>query len=514
MILSDAVGRTDHSKESPSYMPKLERLWDSLYHWAEHHSDRVAIRHGSRLLTFAQLVNEAECRAQWLMNLGVTAGDRVIVVGYNSIDWVVAYLGIMRLGAIAALVNNRISPKQMTDSASLLGAKLALADIKHQYMFGIADVQLDMLEAWERPLRMSLPPLPAADDPAVISFTSGTTGLPKGAILSARAIFEASATYQRFLNTGPDDNTIVLSPLFHNTGFIDQLGQMLIVGGETVLVTEFHRKDAIEAFRQSPSTFVTAVPSVLRMLMLMDESDVVFGPARLVVFGGSPMPQAWSRELSDRWPHLKLVHGYGLTEFGSACTFLPPTLIHDHGASVGFPAPGVKMRLMDDEERDVSAGEVGEIWVAGPTRMLGYWRRPGETARKIRGEWLRTGDLGKMDDEGRLYLSGRVDDIINRGGEKILPSHVECLLSDCRGVANCTVVGIPDPVLQQVPVAVVEHRKDQEFNRSEAVAYLTANLPGYAVPRSYVIVDCLPRMASGKIDRAAALALAVARCGQ
>ena len=495
-------------------MCKPERLWDSLYHWAEHGSDRTAVRHGSRLLTFAQLTKEAECRAQWLMDLGVAAGDRVIVVGYNSIDWVVAYLGIMRLGAIAVLVNNRISPKQMADCASLLEAKLALADIKHQYMFGIADVPLHVLEAWERPPRLSLPALPAADDPAVISFTSGTTGLPKGAVLSARAIVEASATYQRFLNTGPDDNTIVLSPLFHNTGFIDQLGHMLIVGGETVLVSEFHRKDAIEAFRLSPSTFVTAVPSVLRMLMLMDESDLIFGPARLVVFGGSPMPPAWSRELDDRWPHLELVHGYGLTEFGSACTFLPPALIHNHGASVGFPAPGVRMRLVDDQDRDVPTGAVGEIWVAGPTRMLGYWRCPAETARKTRGEWLRTGDLGKMDQNGLLYLSGRVDDIINRGGEKILPSHVECLLSECRGVANCTIVGMPDPVLNQVPVAVVECREGQEFSCNDAVAHLTANLPCYAVPKNYVIVDRLPRMASGKIDRTAALALAIARSGQ
>lgn len=495
-------------------MRQSERLWDSLYHWAEHGPERVAVRHGSRLLTFAQLVSEAERRAQWLMDLDVASGDRVIIVGYNTIDWVVAYLGAMRLGAIAVLVNNRISPRQMADAASLLEAKLALADIKHQYMFGIADVRLDVLEAWERPLQMSLPPLPAADDPAVISFTSGTTGLPKGAVLSARALVEASAIYQRFLNTGPNDNTIVLSPLFHNTGFIDQLGQMLIAGGETVLVTEFHRKDALEAFRQSPSTFVTAVPSVLRMLMLMDESDVVFGPARLVVFGGSPMPPAWSHELTDRWPHLELVHGYGLTEFGSACTFLPPALIHEHGASVGLPAPGVKMRLVDDQDNDVPTGAVGEIWVAGPTRMLGYWRCPAETARKIRGEWLRTGDLGKIDQEGRLYLSGRVDDIINRGGEKILPSHVECLLSECCGVANCTVVGVPDPVLHQVPVAVVERREGQEFRRCDAVTHLTANLPGYAVPKDYVLVDRLPRMASGKIDRKAALDLAIARCGQ
>ena len=495
-------------------MRRPECLWDCLYHWAGHSPDRVAIRHDARLLTFAELAREAESRAQWMTAMGVTSGDRVIIVGYNSIDWVVAYLAAMRIGAIAALVNNRISPRQMADAAAALEAKLALADIKHQYMFALASVRLDVLEAWDRPQEIALPALPPIDDPAVISFTSGTTGKPKGAILSARALLAASAAYQQFLNTGPDDNTIVLSPLFHNTGFIDQLGQMLIAGGETVLVTEFHRKDALDAFRRTPSTFVTAVPSVLRMLMLMDESDAVFGPARIVVFGGSPMPPAWSHELACRWPQLDLVHGYGLTEFGSVCTFLPPALIHEHGASVGFPAPGVKLRLVDEQGCDVPSGAVGEIWVSGPTRMLGYWRRPTETASKIRGEWLRTGDLGQLDSDGRLYLSGRVDDIINRGGEKILPSRVECLLSECFGVANCTVVGLPDPVLQQVPVALIELRDGQQFRQSEAVAHLAANLPGYAVPQAFFVVDRLPRMASGKIDRHAARDFAIARSGQ
>lgn len=491
-----------------------ECLWDRLYHWAENSPGQPALRHDANLLTFAQLAKEAELRAQWMTDRGITSGDRVIIVGYNTIDWVVAYLATMRIGAIAVLINNRISPSQMADAVQLLEASLALADIGHQNMFSQADIPLDGLAAWDRPSTATLPPLPAIHDAAVISFTSGTTGNPKGAILSARALFDASATYQRFLGTGPDDNTIVLSPLFHNTGFIDQFGQMLIAGGETILVSEFHRKDALDAFRRSPSTFVTAVPSVLRMLMLLEESDAIFGPARVVVFGGSPMPQAWSHEMADRWPDLKLVHGYGLTEFGSACTFLPANHIHQFGASVGFPAPGVKLRLTDENGDDVPAGTVGEIWVSGPTRMLGYWRRPRETAEKICGEWLRTGDLGQLDQEGRLYLNGRLDDIINRGGEKILPSHVECLLSECCGVANCSVVGLPDPVLQQIPVAVIEYRQGHKFQRSEAIAHLAANLPDYAVPKDFLLVDRLPRMASGKIDRKAVRDLAITRFGR
>ena len=286
---------------------------------------------------------------------------------------------------------------------------------------------------------------------------------------------------------------------------------MLIVGGETTLLAEFHRNDALKAFRANPSTFVTAVPSVLRMLMLMDESDAIFGPARMVVFGGSPMPAAWSREMSGRWPHLQLVHGYGLTEFASACTFLPPTLIHEYRESVGYAAPGVELRLVDDDGNDVPRGDVGEIWVAGPTRMSGYWRLPAQTDEKICGRWLRTGDLGWFDDGGRLYLRGRVDDVINRGGEKILPAHLECLLSDCAEVANCSVVGLPDPVLQQIPVAVIELRSGQDFRQEQAMAHLAANLPDYAVPKHYIVVERLPRMASGKVDRRATRDLVLTR---
>ena len=491
-------------------MVEFRNLWDCLYHWADATPARVALRFGRRTLSYSAFAEEAEKRAQWLGDRGVGAGDRVVIVGYNSLDWIVAYMATMRLGAIAVPANNRIMPAQMASLVSLLEAKLALADARHRPMFASSAVPLDALETWELPSKISLPALPTADVPALISFTSGTTGQPKGAVLSTRGLFEASMTFHRYFGTDPDDRTLVLTPMFHNTGFVDQFGQMLIAGGETVLVSEFHRKEALDVFREAPATFVTAVPSVLRMLMLMEGADAVFGPARVVLFGGAPMPGAWSHEMLERWPHLRLVHGYGLTEFGSACTFLPSELIAEFGESVGFAAPGVELRLVDDDGHDVAPGEVGEIWVAGPTRMIEYWRRPDATAEKMSGKWLRTGDLGHFDEGGRLFLSGRRDDVINRGGEKILPAHLESLLSNCPDIANCAVVGVPDPVLQQVPVAAIEVRQGHSFDRDKAQAYLGANLPGYAVPQHYIVVEQLPRIASGKIDRRATRDLVIA----
>lgn len=482
-------------------MTRLPSLWACLYHWAAETPDRAALRVDDDVLTYAEFARAAEQRAQWLLAHRVLPGDRVVIVGYNSIDWIIAYMAAMRIGAIAVPVNNRIAPAQMADLVVLLDAKLALADAKHRPMLALANLPAEPLEIWNRPDTIALPPLIDPEAPALISFTSGTTGQPKGAVLSGTALLQASAVFQHYLGTGPSDSTLVLAPMFHNTGFVDQFGHMLIAGGETALVPEFHRKEAMAAFLRRPTTFITAVPSVLRMLMLMDEADAIFAPARAAVFGGSPMPAAWSREMFDRWPHLKLIHGYGLTEFGSNCTLLPSGMVEEYGESVGFPSPGVDLRIVNDAGEDVATGEVGEIWVAGPTRMIEYWRRPDATAEKLAGTWLRTGDLGWMDAGNRLYLSGRRDDVINRGGEKILPAHLESLLSDCPDVANCAVVGIPDPVMQQVPVAAVEPRPGRTFESAAAKAHLSAHLPGYAVPQHYLVFDQLPRIASGKVDR-------------
>lgn len=493
-------------------MASTSSLWEALHHWADATPDAIALCLSDRQLSYTMLADAAEARALWLAERGVEHGDRVMIVGLNSIDWVVAYLAVMRLGAIAVPANNRLSGAQMSDLVQLLNARLVLVDDQHRPLFAKVGIAVHSLEKWQSATAVkNLPSLPVGDTPALISFTSGTTGQPKGAVLSQAALFEASAICQRYFATSPEDSTLVLAPMFHNTGFVDQFGQMLIAGGQTSLVREFHRREAIEAFLRTPASFVAAVPSVLRLLMLMDGADAVFRPAKTVFFGGSPMPAAWSRELMTRWPHLKLVHGYGLTEFGSACSFLPPDLIETHGESVGVAAPGVELKIVADDGSEVAPGSLGEVWVAGPTRMTEYWCRPDANAEKLSGKWLRTGDLGRFDPDGLLYLDGRYDDVINRGGEKILPSHLESLLSERPDVGTCIVVGIPDPILQQIPVAALEVRPDQAFDEPAARALMAASLPGYAVPSHFLTFDPLPRIASGKIDRRAVRDAIIAR---
>lgn len=483
-------------------MPPFETLWHALRHWADETPERIALRQGERSVEYHDLADKAEDYARFLRSTGVQSGDRVIIVGLNIIEWVVAYLAVMRLGAIAVPANNRISALQMAGLVNLLEARVAIADKRHASLLAQASILVLPLEmATAMTAQGDLPDFVTGEAPALISFSSGTTGEPKGALLSTAALCMASEVFRQFFRATSADSTVVIAPMFHNTGFIDQFGQMLLAGGETMLVEEFHRKEAIAAFKAAPATFVTAVPSVLRMLMILDDADAVFGSARTVLFGGSPMPAAWSREMLERWPHLELVHGYGLTEFGCACSFLPPAMITDFGESVGYAAPFAELRVVGEDGRDVAQGESGEVWVAGPTRMTEYWRRPEANAEKLSGKWLRTGDLGRFDDAGRLFLDGRRDDVINRGGEKILPSHLECLLAELPEIGYCVVIGIPDPVLQEVPVAALEIRPGRTFDENSARTFLAARLPAYAMPVHFMVFDPFPRIASGKVDR-------------
>jgi acyl-CoA synthetase (AMP-forming)/AMP-acid ligase II len=274
------------------------------------------------------------------------------------------------------------------------------------------------------------------------------------------------------------------------------------VGGRTDLLRRFHVHRAVAAARDRAATFVAAVPSILRLIMISEGAEAVFAPATDVQYGGSPMPRAWIGELADRWPHLRLHHGYGLTEFTSAVSFLPPELAADHGESVGIPAPGVSVRLVSETGTDVPPGEVGELWASGRTRMREYWNLPEATAAKIRDGWLRTGDLARYHG-GLLYLSGRTDDVINRGGEKILPKDVEEQIAALSGVGQVCVFGVPDPVLQQRVLAVIEPRPGMTFDAAHAYAALARHLPDYAIPEQLLIADDLPRTASGKLDRRA-----------
>lgn len=496
-----------HVDDRPLPFPTLPA---ALEHWASETPRSLALTAGKDEVTYSELASRvASCRA-WLSEQGVAPGDRVVIVGHNTIPWVVHYLAVLSLGAVIAPANNRLSPSQFADQTALLEAVLVLVDDDH------VDIAADVSP--ERVRRLSAgnesscacpfpAPSPRAD--ALISFTSGTTGKPKGATLTQGALAEASWPFVQVLGTGQQDSTLVVVPMFHNTGFVDQFGHMLLLGARTDLLLKFHRKEAIEALTARPVTYLAAVPSIIRLIMLAPGADQALSTIRTLLYGGSPMPAAWIDELLRRWPRMRPFHGYGMTEYGSAVSFLPPEYATEFGESVGFPVPGTSVRIVGDDG-DVAPGAVGELWVKGPTIMRGYWRQPELTAAKIQDGWLKTGDLARVDD-GLFYIEGRVDDVINRGGEKVLPAHVEGLLAGIHTVGQSCVFAVPDPILQNRVWAAVEERPGEAFDEAAAIELLRSQLPDYAVPERIAVLSPMPRTASGKLDRRAVAAEAQGR---
>jgi acyl-CoA synthetase (AMP-forming)/AMP-acid ligase II len=480
-------------------------LTEALHHWASTTPDARALTAGQSVLTYAELDRRVgQCMA-WLSDVGrVQAGDRVVIVGSNTIAWVEHYLAVLGLGAIVAPANNRLNPTQFSDQVKLLDAVLVLADEEHTPIVAYVPGQKVRLLTTENvvddPRRL---PAPDPEAEALISFTSGTTGRPKGAVLSQRALAQASWPFAQVLGTTGTDSTLVLVPIFHNTGLIDQFGHMLLLGGRTDLLREFHRREAIETLRARQVTYLAAVPSIHRLLMLADGADDALSSITTLLYGGSPMPAAWIDELHERWPQMRLFHGYGMTEYGSAVSFLPSEYAASRGESIGFAVPGTRIRIVGDDGRDVIDCATGELWVQGPTMMSKYWRQPALTAEKISNGWLRTGDLAYVDSDGFYYIDGRVDDVINRGGEKVLPAHVEGLLSELDSVAQSCVFGVPDPVLQNRVWAVVEERPGHTFDETATRGLLATQLPDYAVPERIEVLSPLPFTASGKVDRRA-----------
>lgn len=489
--------------ESPS---PFSTLTDALRHWSDVTPDALALTAGDDVLTFSELAARVRRCSAWLADSGVNAGDRVVIVGHNTIAWVIHYVATLSLGAVIAPANNRLSPQQFADQVALLDARLVIHDADHGHIVELVSgppiLPLEH-DLGSREREFSSPDL---DVPALISFTSGTTGVPKGATLSQGALAQASWPFVQVMRTDATDSTLVVVPMFHNTGFIDQFGQMLLIGGRTDLLRSYRTADAIDALRTRPVTYLAAVPSLHRLMMLADGADEALGSIRSILYGGSPMPASWIQEYRDRWPGIRLFHGYGLSEYGSAISFLPSEYASTRGESVGFPVPGTEVRIVAEDGSTVAPGDVGELWAKGPTIMQGYWQQPELTADRIVDGWLRTGDLARVDDSF-LYIEGRVDDVINRGGEKILPAHVEGLIAQSSGVALSTVFGVPDTILQFRVFAAVEERADGGFDESTTLASLRKVLPDYAVPERIFVQTPLPRTASGKVDRRATAAL-------
>jgi long-chain acyl-CoA synthetase len=475
--------------------------------------DALASIDGAARLTYRDLAGLVERLAAGLAARGVAIGDRVALLLGNRSEFVITLFAAARLGAIAVPLSLREQTPGLRTMLEHSGAKLLifeqeLADrVPDEWRRdGIAVEGSDPGAAFPTvpAARVAAPPphRPAEEDVAVILYTSGTTGRPKGAMLTHLNI--AHAVTQRALcrGLGREDRALLAVPASHTMGLVATLLAMVHVGGSTVMMRVFTARRFLELMAAERVTVTTLVPAMYQLCLLEADLEAFdLSSWRIGGFGGAPMPEAAITRLAERLPQLQLTNGYGATETAAAVTLTPLGPGARRPDSVGRPVPCAELRIMDEAGREVAPGEAGEVWIKGPMVVPGYWANDTATRQAFVAGFWRSGDIGAIDEAGYLRVLDRRKDMINRAGYKIFSAEVEDVLSQHPQIVEAAVVGQPDPVLGARVHAFVTAREDG-LGEDEVRAFCRLRLADYKVPEFVTIGTApLPRNALGKLEK-------------
>lgn len=475
----------------------------------------AALVSDGRTLSYHDLDQQVNRAANVLHSLGIQRGDRVALLLPNIPAFVIAYLGALKLGAIAVSLNVMLKRDEVTFALNDCGAQVVLTtaelrptiaerQISQPLRVVIAEGAVDGDLALDELLLRVSPEARAAlmdrDDPAAIVYTSGTTGFPKGATLSHGNVLSSMQAKQRYCGTQPDDRLLLFLPLFHCFGQNAILNHALYAGATVVLQRRFDPAKALDAVAHDGITMFFGVPTVYIKLLSMELPRALLQQVRYYFAAGATMPE----EIARRW-HQELgsiiYEGYGLTETS-------PFASYNHAeryrfGSIGVPIQGVEMRIVDSDGCVVADGERGEIVIRGPNVMLGYWNRPVETAQAIRDGWFHTGDIGVRSSDGYFQIVDRLKDMISVAGFKVYPTEVENAIYQHPAIAEVAVYGVPDAVQGEQVKAHIVLKPGQQLSASEMTAFCRAHIATFKVPRTIEFVDTIPKNPTGKILRRA-----------
>jgi len=475
---------------------------------------REALVTGRYRLDYAKLDRVADRLAGHLHRLGVARGDRVVLYLPNDREFVYALLATLRLGAAAVPVNVREQRPELAFILAQCGASAivfdaALADRLPPPSAGLPPaVRISAgpapgATALDELLETRSPAAPAADpgeeEPAVILYTSGTTGRPKGAILTHLNLVHSVLHFRTCMRLTAADRSILAVPASHVTGLVAIILAMFGVGGCVIAMREFKARAFLELAARERMTHTLVVPAMYHLCLLDPELDRFdLESWRIGGFGGAPMPEGTIRALAEKLPGLTLLNAYGATETTSPTTIMPIGQQAANLDSVGAVVPCGDVRVMDDTGREVPLGEAGEIWIAGPMVVPGYWDNPEATAREFEHGYWKSGDIGAKDAQGFVRIFDRKKDLINRGGYKVYGAEVESVLSLHPLVVESALVPVPDPVLGEKTRAIVVARAGCDADALRA--HCARHLADYKVPDFFAFrAEPLPRNANGKL---------------
>ncbi len=499
-------------------------LHDPLDFFAREQGDNLCIACGDRRFDYGEARRHADRLARALASQGLGKGDRFAVLAKNCLEYPLFYFAGSKSGTVPVPLNYRLAPPELAYIVRDAGARLVIA--RGDLVEAIDGVrgELGDVKTWvsldgPRPegwidyaeWLQGQPDRPPdhrgdADDDLYQMYTSGTTGRPKGAVLTHAAVAANLIQQMAAVRPRPDDHTLVVAPIYHAAAALTAIGS-ITSGGSMVVHEDFSPVDVVQALSAGGVTRTTLVPAMIQacLVLVPDAAERSYEKLRLIVYGASPIATDVLRRAIEVF-RCDFTQGYGMTETTAALTFLSAA---DHRRalsgrpelllSAGRPLPGTEVRIVDADDRPVPPGTVGEIIARGDQLMRGYWNLPEATDEALRGGWLHTGDAGILDEDGFLYIQDRVKDMIVSGGENVYPREVEDALFEHPAVADVAVIGVPDPKWGESVKAIVVVRQGAEASGDELMAFCQGRLAGFKRPRSVDFVSALPRNASGKV---------------
>jgi len=490
-----------------------QSLHSLLEHAVLSQPDRTALVCGNTRLSYRELnLQVGQLAAGW-HTLGVRTGDRIALLLSNRIEFVLCLMAAARLGAVTVplsireqtpglhyMLSHCAAVMLVHDAAlsSVVPAKETLPDMRWQVSVENYPQSIDLYSLMPS-TPLSKVATVSEEDTAVILYTSGTTGKPKGAMLSHLGIVHSCIHYQLGMGLDADAVAIAAVPLSHVTGLVALVTTLLHVAGTLVILPTFKAAHFLKVAQQEKMTHTIMVTDMYNMCMLQPEFEQMdLHHWRVGAYGGAPMPVASIEALARTLPHLLLMNCYGATETTSPATMMPAGMTASHHDTVGQPVVCAEIQVVNDEGHPVPVGDQGEIWIKGPMVVAGYWNNPQATANEFVNGYWKSGDIGSLDAQGYVRILDRKKDMLNRGGYKIYGIEVENTLYQHPAVAECAIVGKPCPVLGERVHAFVSLR--HAASADELILFCSTRLSAEKVPESFTFSnEPLPRNANGKL---------------
>lgn len=503
-----------------------------LAHWAHVEPDREAIVDLScdRRFTYHDLESGAAKASRWLTLQGIQAGQTIAILAQNRVGHVELLFACARKQIILVPLNWRLAAPELAFILTDCDPALILVENELAHLLPAGHpgvIPLEAIAPWSIPdgqdgagngvartgklasdaelVHSLLDPLtcdPGTDsDPLMILYTSGTTGRPKGALLTHRSVTFNSINTTLSWDLSGRDSTLTHTPFFHTGGWNVLTLPLLHRGGRVLMTPRFNPEETLDLVDKERITILFAVPTMYEMMMRSDNfGSTTFESLRFAISGGAPCPEEIHTRFRERGIQFK--QGYGLTEVGPNCFSISLSDAARFPQSVGYPIHNERIRLVDAAGLDVTRGEVGELWLSGPHVFGGYWKNPQATVAAFPDGWFRTGDLAQQDEEGRTFIVGRRKEMFISGGENVYPAEVERVILSHPAIQQAAVFGLPDPKWGEVGCAVLVREKGQNIENEALKSHCSLHLARYKIPKRFEFVEVMPLTATGKIAKA------------